>query len=183
MRTDLGSVMTCDVSARVLQRLLLAAGVLLSMVSGGSFAQTAAPLVQGTGPGVHSPNSPIAPLAARSDVVPWSVLSAVTTRIEKKRVLPQFQRDQLALSDKVQRIQGFMLPLEPGERQRRFLLSAVPLTCGFCLPGGPESMVEVRTLAPVAYTQEPVTVQGRFSVLADDPQGLYYRLTEGVTVK
>jgi len=59
----------------------------------------------------------------------------------------------------------------------------VPLSCGFCLPGGPESMVEVRTLAPVAYTQEPVTVQGRFSVLADDPQGLYYRLTEGVTVK
>ena len=44
-------------------------------------------------------------------------------------------------------------------------------------------MVEVRTLAPVAYTQEPVTVQGRFSVLTDDPQGLYYRLTEGVTVK
>jgi hypothetical protein len=35
----------------------------------------------------------------------------------------------------------------------------------------------------VAYTQEPVTVQGRFSVLTDDPQGLYYRLTEGVTVK
>ncbi len=76
-----------------------------------------------------------------------------------------------------------MMPLEPGEKQRHFLLSSVPLTCSFCTPGGPESMVEVKTRTPVAYTMEPVTVEGRFAVLNDDPYGLYYRVTDAVGVK
>jgi hypothetical protein len=146
-------------------------------------AQLASPLPPGTGAGVHSPNSPIAPLPKRSDVVQWSMLTAVTTKTEKNKILPVFGKEQLALNQKVQRVQGFMMPLEAGERQSHFLLSSVPLTCGFCVPGGPESMVEVRTREPVKYTMEPVTVEGRFAVLADDPYGLYYRVTDAVTVK
>lgn len=142
-----------------------------------------APLPLGTGPGVHSPNSPIAPLPDRADVLPWPLLTAVKSRTEKNRVLPLFQPDQLALDGKVQRLQGFMMPLQPGERQRHFLVSLVPLTCAFCVPGGPESMVEVRTRQPVAYTQEPVVVEGRFAVLRDDPMGLFYRMTDAVAVK
>jgi hypothetical protein len=76
-----------------------------------------------------------------------------------------------------------MMPLEPGERQRHFLLSSVPLSCSFCVPGGPESMVEVKTRTPVKYSLEPVVVEGKFAVLADDPYGLYYRITEAVAVK
>ena len=94
-----------------------------------------------------------------------------------------FDPQQIALNQKTQRIQGFMMPLEPGEKQRHFLLSSVPLTCSFCTPGGPESMVEVKTKTPVAYTMEPVTVEGRFAVLNDDPYGLYYRVTDAVGVK
>lgn len=140
-------------------------------------------LPAGTGAGYHSPNSPYAPLAARADVVPWSVLTAVRTKNEKNRLVPVFGQAQLALHQKTQRIQGFMMPLEPGERQRHFLLSAVPLTCSFCVPGGPESMVEVRTREPVRYAMEPVVVEGRFLVLTDDPYGLYYRITDAVAVK
>ena len=76
-----------------------------------------------------------------------------------------------------------MMPLEPGEKQSHFLLSSVPLTCAFCVPGGPESMVEVKTRTPVKYTLDPVTVEGKFAVLDDDPYGLYYRITEAVGVK
>ena len=43
------------------------------------------------------------------------------------------------------------MPVEPGEKHTRMLLSAVPLSCNFCLPGGPESMVEVRAKSPVKY--------------------------------
>lgn len=146
-------------------------------------AQLSPPVPAGSGPGVHSPDSPIAPLPQRGDVVPWSTLTAVKTRVEKNKVLPQFQPEQLALNQKPQRIQGFMMPLEPGEKQSHFLLSSVPLTCGFCTPGGPESMVEVKTKTPVRYTLEPVVVEGRFATLADDPYGLYYRVTEAVPVK
>lgn len=137
----------------------------------------------GTGPGVHSPNSPFAPLENRADVVPWSVLTDLKTRNEKNRILPVFTMNQLALNQKTQRIQGFMMPLEPGERQKHFLLTSVPMSCGFCVPGGPESMVEVKTKTPVKYTLEPVVVEGKFAVLNDDPYGLYYRITDAVGVK
>ena len=146
-------------------------------------AQLSSPLPQGSGAGVHGANSPFAPLPQRTDVVPWSVLTDVKTRTEKNRILPVFNAQQLTLNQKTQRIQGFMMPLEPGEKQRHFLLSSVPLTCSFCVPGGPESMVEVKTRTPVAYTMEPVTVEGRFAVLNDDPYGLYYRVTDAVGVK
>lgn len=137
----------------------------------------------GSGPGVHSPNSPFAPLPQRGDVVPWSVLSDVKTKAVNNRLLPNFPPAVQALNDKTQRIQGFMMPLEPGEKQKHFLLSSVPLTCSFCTPGGPESMVEVRTKAAVKYSLEPVIVEGKFNVLTDDSYGLYYRMSEAVQIK
>jgi uncharacterized protein len=140
-------------------------------------------LPQGQGAGVHSPDSPFAPLPKREDVVAWSVLTAITTKNEKNKILPVFGAQQLSLHQKTQKIQGFMMPLEPGERQRHFLLTSVPLSCSFCLPGGPESMVEVRTKTPVKYSLEPVVVEGKFLVLNDDPYGLYYRITDAVAVK
>ncbi len=137
----------------------------------------------GTGAGVHSPNSPFAPLKERADTLPWSVLTAVKTKVVKNRILPVFPSDVQALDQKTQRIQGFMMPLEPGEKQKHFILSSVPLTCSFCMPGGPESMVEVRTKTPVKYTMEAVVVEGPLAVLADDSYGLYYRITDAVPVK
>ena len=44
-------------------------------------------------------------------------------------------------------------------------------------------MVEVRTKTPVQYSLEAVVVEGRFAVLADDPYGMYYRMTDAVAVK
>jgi hypothetical protein len=154
-----------------------------ALAAGAAWAQLSSPLPQGSGAGVHSPNSPIAPLPQRNDVVPWSLLTAVQTKTEKNKLLPVFTKEQLALQQKPQRVQGFMMPLEPGERQSHFLLSSVPLTCGFCTPGGPESMVEVRTRTPVKYTLDPVVVEGKFQTLVEDEYGLYYRVTEAVAVK
>ena len=137
----------------------------------------------GQGTGVHGANSPFAPLPSRTDVVPWSVLTDVKTKKDKNRILPVFTASQMGMNEKTQRIQGFMMPLEPGKKQRHFLLSSVPLSCSFCVAGGPESMVEVRTKTPVEYSMEPVVVEGRLQVLNDDPYGLYYRITDAVTVK
>lgn len=140
-------------------------------------------IAAGSGAGVHSPNSPFAPLKDRSDVVPWSVLTDIKTKVEKNRILPVFTPAVLALNQKSQRVQGFMMPLEPGEKQKHFLISSVPLTCSFCVAGGPESMIEVKTKTPVKYTLEAVVVEGQFQVLQDDPYGLYYRVTDAVAVK
>jgi hypothetical protein len=78
------------------------------------------------------------------------------------------------------RVQGFMLPLEPGEKQKHFLLSAVPTTCSFCIPAGPEGLIEVRSKTPVPYSLEPVVVEGKLAVLEKDPYGLYYRVTDAL---
>jgi uncharacterized protein len=160
--------------------ILLSLGLLVAASAG---AQAPAGVPLGTGAGVHDPASPFPPLPARADVVPWSVLTAVKTRTEKNKVLPAFAPQQQALHQKTQRVQGFMMPLEPGEKHTHFLLTSVPLTCAFCTPGGPESMVEVRAKTPVKYTLEPVAVEGRFALLDDDQYGLYYRITDAVPVK
>jgi uncharacterized protein len=146
-------------------------------------AAAAPALPAGQGAGVHSPDSPFAPLKERADVVPWAVLTSIKTKTEKNKITPVYTMDQMALNQKSQRVQGFMMPLEPGEKQRHFLLTSVPMSCGFCVPGGPESMVEVRTKTPIKYTLDPVVVEGKFAVLSDDPYGLYYRITEAASVK
>ena len=177
-----------SVPLQTLARGATAACVLLaSLWSPLAGAQLSSPVAggvpTGSGAGVHSPNSPFAPIQDRADVLPWSVLTAVKTKVEKNRVLPVFNTGIVALDKKSQRVQGFMMPLEPGEKQKHFLLSSVPLTCSFCTPGGPESMVEVKTKTPVKYSLEVVVVEGQFAVLNDDPYGLYYRMTDAVAIK
>jgi hypothetical protein len=162
--------------------------VVLLLACSATLAQLTSPMgaagvPMGVGAGVHNPNSPFAPLQERADVLPWSVLTAVKTKVEKNRVLPVFPASIQALNQKSQRVQGFMMPLDAGEKQTHFLLSSVPLTCSFCVPGGPESMVEVKTKTPVKYSLEAVVVEGQFAVLKDDPYGLFYRITDAVAIK
>ena len=122
-------------------------------------------------------------LPERADVLSWKTLAQVQPVKQDGRMVPEFSKEILALDRKDVKVQGFMMPLEPGEKQRHFLLTSVPMTCSFCVPGGPESMVEVKTRTPVAYSMEPVVVEGKFLVLLDDPYGLYYRVTDAVSVK
>ena len=170
-----------------IQTAVWAAALCVALLPMPGLAQSGSPidsaLPGGSGPGVHSPNSPFAPLPQRTDVLPWSVLTDVKTRTVKNRVFPVFPAPVLALNNTTQRIQGFMMPLEPGEKQKHFLISSVPLGCSFCTAGGPESMVEIKTKTPVKYTLEPVVVEGRLSVMTDDEYGLYYRMVNAVSVK
>ena len=159
------------------------APVLTSPVPSGTAQPGAAGLPQGTGAGYHSPQSPIKPLPQREDVLPWSTLTQLEKKTTKTRVVPQFSAEQQALHGTVQRVQGFMVPLDAKELQVHFLLTTVPLTCSFCIPGGPESMIEVRAKLPVRYGLEPVVVQGRLQLLKDDPYGLFYRLVDAVPIK
>jgi hypothetical protein len=88
----------------------------------------------------------------------------------------------MALDRTEVKVQGFMIPLDIGDKQRRFLISAVPPHCQFCLPAGPESLIEVEAKTPVNYTFDPVVISGRFSVVKDDPSGVLYRLTGAARV-
>ena len=126
------------------------------------------------------PPSPYAmkPLPELKGVVSWKTLAEVTPVRQNDRFVPQFSKGVSALDKKEVKLQGFMMPLDMGEKQKRFLLVAMPPTCAFCLPGGPEQLVEVQARTPVKYGFEPIIVSGKFVVLRDDPMGLYYRLTD-----
>jgi hypothetical protein len=128
------------------------------------------------------PPSPYAskPLPEMKGLVSWKTLAEVTPVREKDRFVPQFSKGVSALDKKDVKLQGFMMPLDMGEKQKRFLLTAMPPSCAFCLPGGPDQLVEVVAKNPVKYGFDPIVVTGKFVVLKDDPMGLYYRLTDAV---
>jgi uncharacterized protein len=151
---------------------ILLSGLLLAFPV---FAQHQAP------PGAD-PNQAQA-LPERRDVLSWKMLSQVELVKQKDRYVPQFSKDVAALDQKEVKVQGFMMPLQMGDKQTHFVLSAMPQSCAFCMPGGPESMVEVKSKAAVKYTFEPVVLTGKLSVLKDDPTGVFYRLTDAVQSK
>ena len=122
-------------------------------------------------------------VAHAQEIVSWKTFAQVEMTRSSQRVIPRFSEALTALDQKEVRVQGFMLPLDMGEKHALFILSAVPPTCSFCMPGGPEAVVEVRAKRPLAYTDNPVTVSGRLSVMKDDPTGIFYRLTEAVPTK
>lgn len=141
---------------------------------------TAASLYAGSAlaavPAMHPPSmSP--PLADIPSVTPWSALSKVTSvKAKGGRLLPKYPDAVLALDNTQVRLQGFMMPLEPGEKQKHFLLTITTPSCAYCLPAGPEGVVEIKAAAPVKFTYQPIVITGTMNVLKDDPMGLYYRL-------
>ena len=123
------------------------------------------------------------PLEERNDVVSWKLLSQVELVKQKDRYVPQFAAAVTALDKKEVKVQGFMMPLQMGDKQSHFVLTAMPQSCAFCLPGGPESMVEVKSKTPVKYTFEPIVLTGKLAILKDDPTGVFYRLTDALPAK
>ena len=130
-----------------------------------------------------APPADFKPLPERKDVVSWKLLAQVELVKVKDRYQPQFSSGVAALDAKEVKLQGFMMPLEMGDKQSHFILSATPQSCAFCMPGGPESLVEVKTKRPLAFGLEPIVLTGKLSVLKDDPAGVYYRLTDAVPAK
>jgi hypothetical protein len=111
-------------------------------------------------------------------VVSWTTLSQVEPIKEGDKIALKFSDQILGLDTKNVRVQGFILPLDLGDQQHHFLLSAVPPHCPFCLPAGPDAIVEVKAKERIDYSPDPVIIGGKFAVLENDPAGMLYRLTD-----
>jgi hypothetical protein len=149
--------------------------IVATLAYGVAFAQSGRvePMPQGVAP---------KPLPEAKGVVSWKTLAEVQTVKQKDKFVPQFSNTITALDKKEVKLQGFMMPLEMGDKQKRFILSAMPVDCAFCVPGGPDQLVEIQAKTAVKYGFEPIVVSGKLAVLRDDPMGLYYRLTDAVIV-
>ena len=119
-------------------------------------------------------------LPERAGVVSWRTLAEVTPVKQGGRMVNEFSPAILTLDKRDVKVQGFMIPLDMGDKQTRFLLSAVPPHCAFCMPAGPDAVVEIIAKTPVKFGFEPIVVSGKFAVLKDDANGVLYRLTDAV---
>lgn len=122
------------------------------------------------------------PLPEMKGVVSWKMLAEVQTVKQKDKFVPEFSKSISALDRKEVKLQGFMMPLEMGDKQKRFILTSMPPSCGFCMPGGPDQLVEVQAKTPVKYGFEPIVVTGKLAVLRDDPMGLSQRRPDGTVL-
>ncbi len=114
-------------------------------------------------------------------VVSWDVLGELDVATEvigplRAVFTTSFTDAVEALDGKEVKLMGFIFPLEGGVTHERFLLTAWPPGCPFCLPAGPTQMVEVFGEEPFEFTDGAIVIGGRFELLHDDPSGLYYRL-------
>jgi len=108
----------------------------------------------------------------------WEALGQAGIVKKGDRFVPQYPKEVAALDSKEVRLQGFMMPLEVGGAQKRFLLSAQPSDCAYCVPSGPEGLVEVQAKVAVKYVTDPITITGKFVLVREDASGLFYRLTD-----
>jgi hypothetical protein len=113
--------------------------------------------------------------------VPWATFAKVeVSEGEDGLEIPKFSPEVKRLDGQKVKLQGFMVPLENQERQKHFVLSANPPTCFFCLPGGPESLVEIECTKGLVFTFEPIALSGTLDVMEDNDLGLFYRLRDAV---
>ena len=123
-----------------------------------------------------------APADERAAAVSWETLGKVALVKQGDRYVPSFPKELAALDKTQVKMQGFMMPLDHAAKQKRFLLSALPSDCGFCMASGPDQLVEVQAKQGFTYVLDPITVSGRFVLVRDDAGGLLYRLTDAVAV-
>jgi hypothetical protein len=121
-------------------------------------------------------------------VVGWDTLGNLDVRTEVIAPLQaifhtDYSKEIKALDGEQVKLMGFIYPLEGGLEHERFLLTAWPPSCPFCLPAGPSQMVEVFCAEPIEFTEGAIMMAGRFEVLEDDPTGMYYRMHDAEEVE
>jgi uncharacterized protein len=126
---------------------------------------------------------PMAPSAASlpkikgaENALSWELLSKVTTKPSGKKIVAHYPASIMKYNQQEVTLVGYMMPLSAGQKQNNFLFSYSASTCNFCLPAGPEGVVEVKASVGVKVSYEPIAIKGTFRVLVDDPGGMYYRL-------
>lgn len=70
-----------------------------------------------------------------------------------------------AINHKVIELPGYIIPTKVGNSFTEFMLSIVPIaSCPYCGTGDIPSMVEVKMLRPIKWTDAPVLIKGKFEI-------------------
>jgi len=70
-----------------------------------------------------------------------------------------------AINHKVIELPGYIIPTKVGNSFTEFMLSIVPIaSCPYCGTGDIPSIVEVKMLRPIKWTDAPVLIKGKFEI-------------------
>ncbi|MEI9904795.1 MAG: DUF3299 domain-containing protein [Asticcacaulis sp.] len=88
-----------------------------------------------------------------------------------------------AMDGTVVTVQGFILPLDGSDHTRHFLTGVNTPVCFYHPPGEPNEIMEVFSVKPVAWKEEAVFMQGRFTVMSAGQAGVFFRLEDASPVE
>jgi len=115
--------------------------------------------------------------------VPWEDLMKARIRYQEMMLLAEFPEAITERAGQTVKLSGFMMPLEPDLKQRRFLLTSNPPSCFFHVPGGPAGAVEVFAREGIEISWDPVVLEGRFEPQRRSEVGVVYRLHDALLIK
>ena len=87
-----------------------------------------------------------------------------------------------ALADTQLEANGFILPLDGGDKTKHFLLSKRTPVCMFCPPGEPNEVIEVKSKSALNWVDDMITVKGRFKLVNDGEKGVFFLLEQAEQV-
>ena len=93
---------------------------------------------------------------------------------------PIFSQAAKSLEGKVVTLPGYMIPFDNGAMKgTKFMFSSLPINaCFFCGVGGPESVVEVISKAPLSWNEKPIELKGVLRLNDKDPDRMIYRIEQ-----
>ena len=112
----------------------------------------------------------------------WGELMSARVRYEDMSLVADFPKSISERSGEVVRVSGFMMPLDPNLKQRRFLLTSSPPSCFFHVPGGPSGAIEVLSEVGIEASWDPVVIEGRFEPQSTSKIGVVYRVLDATLV-
>ncbi len=115
----------------------------------------------------------------------WKMLQQLKINYDKKSgIYSATYNDAIkSMVGKEIEITGFMLPLEPAEKFKHFLLSKRTPTCFFCPPGTPNEVIDVWMEKPIKWYEEPIKIKGRFALTNQQNLGLFFKIESARLVK
>jgi uncharacterized protein len=128
---------------------------------------------------------------APKGAVAWKTLQGVYVDVKETKTgtlfIPEFNPAISALDGKVIDIQGFMFPLVPTTdipgSEDHFLLSSIPASCPFFHVYGGQ-IIEVVASKKVPFDEEnPVRIRGKMTLLKENTDGLFYKMTDVTLVR
>ncbi|NJO03030.1 MAG: hypothetical protein HC880_16295 [Bacteroidia bacterium] len=83
------------------------------------------------------------------------------------------------LEGKVIELNGYMYPFETASTHTHFALSYLPVSaCFFCGGAGPETVVEIKSVKPIKYSDKKIHVRGKLKLNRSFSSSLFYTLEE-----